>query len=296
MYGPSGPSGPATAAADKNSQVSVEEAAASQVAGRAVTDTNGPKLRADKASKAAPGETLASSPRTSPAEKALAADKSTDLRASTLPSAADVLANLSALLGNETNRANSEKKASAADSFALLASSMTASSLNSFSTYGANSANSANAFTLSLSTPVNAAEFREALGLQVSLLARNGVQTAELHLNPADMGPVSIQIVMDGNQARVDFGADVAATRKAIEASMPELASALRDAGFTLAGGGVSQHAKSQSQAQDQNNKEARQSASGSRLTASAGSADAALAPTLLRRAPTTLGGVDLFV
>jgi len=54
---------------------------------------------------------------------------------------------------------------------------------------------------------------------------------------------VSVQIVMDGTQARVDFGADMAATRQAIEAGLPELASALRDAGFTLAGGGVSQHA-----------------------------------------------------
>jgi flagellar hook-length control protein FliK len=56
------------------------------------------------------------------------------------------------------------------------------------------------------------------------------------------MGPVSVQIVMDGTQARVDFGADMVATRQAIEAGLPELASALRDAGFTLAGGGVSQH------------------------------------------------------
>jgi len=61
-------------------------------------------------------------------------------------------------------------------------------------------------------------------------------------MNPAEMGPVSVQIVMDGTQARVDFGADMAATRHAIEAGLPELASALRDAGFTLAGGGVSQH------------------------------------------------------
>ena len=92
-------------------------------------------------------------------------------------------------------------------------------------------------------TPVNAPDFAQALGLQLSVLAKDGVQTAELHLNPADMGPVSVQIVMDGTQARVDFGADVAATRQAIEAGLPELASALRDAGFTLAGGGVSQHA-----------------------------------------------------
>jgi len=95
---------------------------------------------------------------------------------------------------------------------------------------------------VALATPVNAPDFAQALGLQLSVLTKDGVQQAELHLNPAEMGPVSVQIVMDGTQARIDFGADVAATRSAIEAGLPELASALRDAGFTLAGGGVSQH------------------------------------------------------
>ena len=94
-----------------------------------------------------------------------------------------------------------------------------------------------------IATPLGAPDFAAALGLRLAVLAKDGVQTAELHLNPADMGPVSVQIVMDGTQARVDFGADMAATRQAIEAGLPELASALAEAGFTLAGGGVSQHA-----------------------------------------------------
>ncbi len=96
--------------------------------------------------------------------------------------------------------------------------------------------------TVQVSTPADAPEFREALGVQVSLLARDGVQRADLHLNPAEMGPISVHIVMDGAQARVDFGADSATTRELIESGLPELAAALRDAGFTLAGGGVSQH------------------------------------------------------
>jgi len=101
------------------------------------------------------------------------------------------------------------------------------------------------AATLALPTPVDSPEFAAAFGVSVSSLARDGIQHAELHLNPADMGPVSIAITLDGTQARVDFGADMAATRHAIESSLPELASALRDAGFTLAGGGVGQHSRS---------------------------------------------------
>ena len=98
---------------------------------------------------------------------------------------------------------------------------------------------------LALATPIDAPDFAAALGIQVSLLAHDGVQRAELHLHPAETGPVSIHIAVDGNAARVDFGADHAATRLAIERGLPELASALRDAGLTLTGGGVSQHAGS---------------------------------------------------
>ena len=85
---------------------------------------------------------------------------------------------------------------------------------------------------LSLPTPIESPDFGAAFGVQVSVLAKDGVQQAELHLNPAETGPVSIQIALDGSEARIDFGADLAATRAAIERSLPELAAALRDAGL----------------------------------------------------------------
>ena len=100
---------------------------------------------------------------------------------------------------------------------------------------------------VALAAPVAAPAFAQELGLRMSVLAQGGVQHAELHLNPAEMGPVSVQIVIDGSRARVDFGADVAATRAAIEAGLPALAGALREAGFTLTGGGVSQHSQGRS-------------------------------------------------
>ena len=106
------------------------------------------------------------------------------------------------------------------------------------------------AATLALATPIDAPDFAAALGVQVSLLAHDGVQHAELHLHPAETGPVSVHIAVDGNAARIDFGADLAATRAAIERGLPELASALREAGLTLTGGGVSQHAGSRPDAE----------------------------------------------
>jgi flagellar hook-length control protein FliK len=91
--------------------------------------------------------------------------------------------------------------------------------------------------------PLDSPAFAPALGAQISLFARDGVQTARLQLNPAEMGPISVQIALDGNAARVDFQADLAGTREVIEASLPALAGALQDAGLTLTGGGVFQQA-----------------------------------------------------
>lgn len=100
------------------------------------------------------------------------------------------------------------------------------------------------AAAVALPTPVTDPAFREALGVQVSVLARDGVQSAELHLNPGDMGPISVRIEIDGQNAQVNFGVDHVQTRAIVEAGLPELASALREAGLTLTGGGVSEHGR----------------------------------------------------
>ena len=103
-----------------------------------------------------------------------------------------------------------------------------------------------------INVPLDSPEFAPALGAQISLFTRDGVQTARLQLNPAEMGPITVQIALDGSAARVDFQADVAATRDVIEASLPALAGALQDAGLTLAGGGVFQHAPRQQSSEGQ--------------------------------------------
>ena len=100
--------------------------------------------------------------------------------------------------------------------------------------------------TASVATAVDDPGFREALATQVSVFARGGLSKAELQLNPVELGPVSVNITMNGDQARVDFGADRAQTRKAIEAGWAELAASLHEAGFTLSGGGVSEQTSRQ--------------------------------------------------
>ena len=138
-------------------------------------------------------------------------------------------------------------------------------------------------------TPFAAPGFQQALGYQVSLLARDGIGQAELHLNPADMGPVSVQITMTGDQARVDFGADLAQTRQALEAGWAELASSLKDAGFTLSGGGVSDHARERQAQQGQ----AASQSFGGRAARDSGEAEVPnMAPVVARRVN---GAVDVY-
>jgi flagellar hook-length control protein FliK len=152
----------------------------------------------------------------------------------------------------------------------------------------------ASTVSVNLPTPVQSPEFREMLGAQVSLLAQDGVQSAELHLNPADMGPISVQITLDGTQARVDFGADSASTRQLIESGLPELASALRDAGLTLSGGGVSQHAPQQQQGRGDASSSG-QGGDGRRAGNDIGPSDATPVRSAAVARRVALGGVDVY-
>ena len=90
-----------------------------------------------------------------------------------------------------------------------------------------------------IAAAVDTPAFAPALAHQIGWLVRDGVSLASLHLNPPELGPVSVQIVVEGRQAHVDFGAEMALTRSAIEDSLPRLASAMQEIGLTLSGGGV---------------------------------------------------------
>jgi flagellar hook-length control protein FliK len=96
-------------------------------------------------------------------------------------------------------------------------------------------------FDTALSQDVRRPEFVPAFSARIATLVQEGVEHARVHLNPVEMGPVSLQLSLDGQQVRVDMTAEVAATRQVLEQALPTLAGALREAGFTLSGGGVSQ-------------------------------------------------------
>ncbi|MFG6465564.1 flagellar hook-length control protein FliK [Roseateles sp. BYS87W] len=136
--------------------------------------------------------------------------------------------------------------------------------------------------------------FAPELGTRVSLMAVDGVQHAELQLNPAEMGPVTVQIVLDGSQAQVSFQAVQAETRAALEQSLPDLAAALQGQGLTLSGGGVFQQAQQDPGASDNRNSgaEGGRTGSASARGAPGGAADTAPAASAPRR---SVGLLDTF-
>lgn len=109
---------------------------------------------------------------------------------------------------------------------------------------GANIVTPARLESATLATPLSHPDFGQALAEQVSVWVSQGRSsgdpvTAELHLNPAEMGPIQVKIAIDGQSAKVDFAAAAVETRKAIEASLSTLSTALNDVGLNLTGGGV---------------------------------------------------------
>lgn len=155
--------------------------------------------------------------------------------------------------------------------------------------------------TATLQTPVDSPEFAQALAEKVNMWVgsarEDGAITAELHLNPAEMGPINVKISLDGQNAQVDFAAAALETRKAIEASLPMLSSALSDVGLNMTGGDVSSQTS-----QQQFDQGFSQSQGGAgRANGASGSADAdgGSEPVGMRAVaaprPGRLGGLDLY-
>lgn len=103
-----------------------------------------------------------------------------------------------------------------------------------------------------LAPPIDSPLFAPALGSHVGALVKDGVSQARLHLNPEVMGPIAVQIRIEGTQAHVELVAEQPLTRQALEQAMPMLASALRESGLTLAGGGVFDQSRGSGQSPDQ--------------------------------------------
>jgi hypothetical protein len=94
--------------------------------------------------------------------------------------------------------------------------------------------NSPTAFEVQLSIPFGDPHFESSFANQISFLTNQGITHAKIHLNPQEMGPVSVDIHSVGDKIEVNFQAAREQTRQAIEASIDTLRGLMRDEGMSL--------------------------------------------------------------
>jgi flagellar hook-length control protein FliK len=95
-------------------------------------------------------------------------------------------------------------------------------------------------------------EWDQALGNKIIWMTQDGIQTAQLDLNPPDLGP--LQIVLNISDAYIDasFVSSHLEVRNAVEASMPKLKEMMENTGLSLSGFNVSAENSSKQQFEQQ--------------------------------------------
>ncbi len=97
---------------------------------------------------------------------------------------------------------------------------------------------------LTVNTPVTQDKWADEFSQKITWLASsNKDQTAELHLNPPQLGPLDVVIKVSGDQATALFTSPHAAVRDAIEQAMPRLRDMMADNGIMLGNATVSDQA-----------------------------------------------------
>jgi flagellar hook-length control protein FliK len=96
------------------------------------------------------------------------------------------------------------------------------------------SAPSAPAVSASIATPVGAQGWDQSLGQHVVWMVAQRNPTAEIHVNPPELGPLSVTVNVTNNTASATFVAAHAATRDAIADAMPRLKDMLAESGIAL--------------------------------------------------------------
>lgn len=116
---------------------------------------------------------------------------------------------------------------------------------------GQASAVSAPQIAMDVQPQLNSAAWSRVVSSRVVWMAREGVQQAELRLNPANLGSVDVRLNINNDQASVTFLAQNAATREALEQAMPRLRESLAENGLSLTHSEVGQQDHSDQQASD---------------------------------------------
>jgi flagellar hook-length control protein FliK len=98
----------------------------------------------------------------------------------------------------------------------------------------------------SVQQSVGSPEWGQAMSQRIMWLANRGISSAELQLNPRDMGPVDVRINVSGEQTTVQFSSQNAAVREALESSVVRLREMMESSGLDLTDVDVSDQSQSE--------------------------------------------------
>jgi len=104
-------------------------------------------------------------------------------------------------------------------------------------------------YTTSLETPVDDEEtWNEKMAGKMSWLASKGLQSAEIHINPPELGPVEVRIQIQNDQASVSIQAQHSSVRDMLELNSHRLREMLEENGINLSSFDVSDQTAQQGQ------------------------------------------------
>jgi flagellar hook-length control protein FliK len=86
----------------------------------------------------------------------------------------------------------------------------------------------------SIPMPLASSRWGEALGERVVWMTNNQIQSAQIRINPPDLGPLEVRITVDQGQASVQFSSAHGEVRDAVQAALPRLKEMLGEAGVAL--------------------------------------------------------------
>jgi len=85
-----------------------------------------------------------------------------------------------------------------------------------------------------INTPVTHEAWGDEFNQKITWMATQHEQTAELHLNPPNLGPLDVVLKVSGDQATALFTSPHAAVREAVEQALPKLRDMMADNGIML--------------------------------------------------------------
>ncbi len=92
-----------------------------------------------------------------------------------------------------------------------------------------------------LTRPLSHPNWNQEMGERIVWMNNRGISSAEIRMNPQNMGPITVRIDMNQDQATIAFTAQNADVRTALEASIPKLREMLSAQNVNLADVNVSQ-------------------------------------------------------